>query len=772
MTRQQAAARGRRHETRGRRDARGDGRWQAVPRESLRYNGRVKPSAEVVRALATGQHSDPFAVLGPHRDGQGNVTIRTLLPDAAQVSLVTGAPGDERALPLKSLHPAGLWTITVPEDGARTYRFRVTDRGSRVRDVEDPYRFGSTLSGYDLHLLGEGTHYHVYDKLGAHPARVDGVAGVIFAVWAPNAKRVSVVGDWNDWDGRCHPMRLHPGNGIWELFVPGVGEGARYKYEIIARSGEPLALKADPFAFAFEPDTPRTASVVTELHGYTWQDGEWMAARRRRAAHRAPMSIYEVHIGSWRRAEGGRFLDYRELAEALGDHVTAMGFTHVELLPVTEHPFYASWGYQTIGYYAPTRRYGTPHDFMAFVDRLHQRGIGVILDWVPAHFPNDAHGLAYFDGTHLYEHADPREREHPDWGTRVFNYGRREVANFLIANARFWLDRYHVDGLRVDAVASMIYRDYSRKAGEWIPNMYGGRENLEALAFLRRVNEVIYAEDTGAVTIAEESTAWPQVSRPTYLGGLGFGFKWNMGWMHDVLDYLHHDPIHRKYHHNELTFGLLYAWSESFVLPLSHDEVVHGKGALLAKMPGDDWQRFANLRLLYTFMWAYPGKKLLFMGGEFGQSREWNHDRSLDWHLLDAGPYHRALLLLVTDLNRIYRREPALHQLDTDSAGFAWMDCDDWAQSVVSFARFGVEPGDVVVCVCNFTPVVREGYRVGVPRPGYYTELLNTDGACYGGGDIGNGGGVPAEPVPWHGQPYSVSLTLPPLAALWLRPYA
>ena len=484
------------------------------------------------------------------------------------------------------------------------------------------------------------------------------------------------------------------------------------------------------------------------------------------------MSIYEVHLGSWRRVpeEGERFLDYRELAEQLADYVTAMGFTHVELLPVTEHPFYASWGYQTIGYYAPTRRYGSPQDFMAFVDHLHRRGIGVILDWVPAHFPNDAHGLAYFDGTHLYEHADPKEREHPDWGTRVFNYGRREVANFLIANARFWLERYHIDGLRVDAVASMIYRDYSRKAGEWIPNMYGGRENLEALAFLRRVNEVIYADDSGAMTIAEESTAWPLVSRPTYLGGLGFGFKWNMGWMHDVLDFMHHDPIHRKYHHNQLTLrDALRVVGELRLAALPRRG-----GARQGRAPVQDaGRRLAALRQPAPALRLHVGlsrQEAPVHGGEFGQSREWHHDRSLDWHLLEAGPYHRALSLLVADLNRLYRREPALHQLDADAAGFSWMDCDDWAQSVISFARFAADRNDLVICVANFTPVVREGYRVGVPRPGYYAELLNTDGVCYGGTDVGNGGGIMSEPVPWHGQPHSVLLTLPPLAALWLRP--
>ncbi len=725
----------------------------------------------MIEALVTGEHGDPFSVLGPHPDGTGGLVVRAFLPHAREVDAVP-ADGSDARRPLRAAHKAGLWEVRLPGDFRCPYRLRVTDHDGRVSEVEDPYRFPPTLSDYDLHLLGEGTHYRVYDKLGAHRARLDSVEGTIFAVWAPNAKRVSVVGDWNDWDGRRHPMRLHPANGIWELFVPGVTEGARYKFEILARSQEPLALKTDPFAFAFEPETPRTASVVADLGGYEWHDAEWMDARAGRRAHEAPHAVYEVHLGSWRRAAGDdtRFLDYRELARQLADHVTEMGFTHVELLPVTEHPFYPSWGYQTIGYYAPTRRYGTPKDFMAFVDQLHQRGIGVILDWVPAHFPQDAHGLAYFDGTHLYEHADPREREHPDWGTRVFNYGRWEVENFLIANALFWLERYHVDGLRVDAVASMIYRDYSRKPGEWVPNRYGGRENLEALDFLKRLNEVVYSTQPGAITIAEESTDWAMVSRPVHLGGLGFGFKWNMGWMHDVLEYMRYDPIHRKYHHNQLTFGLLYAWSENFVLPLSHDEVVYGKGSLLHKMPGDDWQRFANLRLLYGFMWAYPGKKLLFMGGEFGQSSEWNHDQSLEWWLLDAGPYHRGLKALVADLNHLYRALPALYQLDSDQAGFAWMDCDDWEQSAISFCRFAKDPTDLVLCVCNFTPVVRRGYRVGVPRPGHYVELVNTDSGFYGGSDVGNAGGVLAEPIPWHGQPYSVQLTLPALAALWLRP--
>ena len=726
-------------------------------------------TAEAIQTLVRGEHGDPFAVLGPHPSPDGGITVRVFMPGAAEVAVVVG-DGASLAHPLKPVHPDGLWEGKIAGQLRGSYRLSVRDRAGHVTEIDDPYRFPSTLSGFDLHLLGEGTHYRVYEKLGAHAATLDGVAGVIFAVWAPNARRVSVVGDWNGWDGRTHPMRLHPGNGVWELFLPGVNEGARYKFEILSGSGAPLALKSDPYAFGFEPDEPRTASVVERLDGFSWSDGAWLAGRAQRQAVDAPMSVYEVHIGSWRHVPeaGHRSLDYREAAEQLADYVTELGFTHVELLPVMEHPFYGSWGYQTLGYYAPTRRFGRPHDFMAFVDHLHARGIGVLLDWVPAHFPRDPHGLAYFDGTYLFEHADPREREHPDWGTRVFNYGRREVANFLIGSALFWLERYHADGLRVDAVASMIYRDYSRKPGEWVPNAYGGRENLEAIAFLKRLNEVVYGTHPGAVTIAEESTAWPMVSRPVHLGGLGFGYKWNMGWMHDMLDYLHHEPVHRKFHHNQLTFGMLYAWSENFVLPLSHDEVVHGKGSLIAKMPGDEWQRFANLRLLYAFMWAYPGKKLLFMGGEFGQSGEWSHDRSLDWHLLGMGPYHRGLQRLVGDLNRLYRAEPSLHQQDCEPEGFAWMDCSDAEQSVVAFARFARDRARPTVCVCNFTPVPRYGYRVGVPVHGLYREVLNSDSGFYGGSDVGNGGVVHSDPIPWHGQPHSLLLTLPPLGAVWL----
>jgi len=734
-------------------------------------------AADTIRALIAGSHRDPFAVLGPHRvavAGRPAVAIRAYLPGAVSVRVV--APGAIAVpLPMARLHPDGLFEAVVTEHAEPfSYRLEVAYAGGAPTVRDDPYRFPPTLGDFDRHLLAEGTHHEAHAKLGAHLRTLDGVEGTVFAVWAPNARRVSVVGDFNAWDGRCHPMRLHPANGVWELFVPGVGEGNRYKYEIVGRDGELLALKADPYAFAFEIETPRTASVVASLEGYAWDDGPWMAERGRRHALGSPIAIYEVHLGSWARVpeERDRFLTYRELAERLAAYVRDLGYTHVELMPVSEHPFYGSWGYQTIGCFAPTRRYGSPIDFMAFVDTLHRHGIGVILDWVPAHFPRDPHGLVWFDGTHLYEHADPRLGEHPDWGTLVFNYGRREVANFLLTNALFWLERYHIDGLRVDAVASMLYLDYSRRPGEWVPNRYGGNENLEAIAFLKRFNEVVYERHPDVLTVAEESTAWPMVSRPTYLGGLGFGFKWNMGWMHDLLDYMHRDPVYRKHHHSQLTFGLLYAFHENFVLPLSHDEVVHGKGALQQKMPGDDAQKFANLRAFYAFMYGHPGKKLLFMGGEFGQTREWSHDRSLDWHLLDAGPYHRGLQHLVRDLNHLYRSERALHEVDFEPAGFEWVDCNDWQSSVVAFLRRARDPRDVVLVVCNFTPLARHGYRVGVPASGFWREVVNTDAHAYGGAGIGNAGGVWAEPVPWHGQSHSVLLTLPALAALILKPGA
>ena len=730
--------------------------------------------ARAMEAIVRGEHGDPFAVLGPHRvttNGRVGTAVRAFVPDARAVRLVgpdvPGAPHE-----MTRVHTEGLFEVVVSGRAAPfAYRLEVDGVDGQRSTVDDPYRFATTLGDYDRHLLAEGTHYEAHERLGAHLRVLDGVAGTVFAVWAPNARRVSVVGDFNGWDGRRYPMRLHPANGIWEVFVPGLGEGERYKYEIITRSGEPVALKADPYAFAFELDTPRTASVVTALE-HQWNDGAWMAERGRRQGHATPIAIYEVHLGSWARApeQGDRFLTYQELAERLAGYVKDMGFTHVELLPVTEHPFYGSWGYQTIGYFAPTRRFGAPHDFMAFVDTLHRHGIGVILDWVPAHFPRDPHGLVYFDGTHLYEHADPRQGEQPDWGTLVFNYGRSEVANFLLSNALFWLDRYHVDGLRVDAVASMLYLDYSRKAGEWVPNRFGGNENLDAVAFLKHFNEVVYARHPDVMTFAEESTSWPMVSRPTHLGGLGFGFKWNMGWMHDLLGYMSREPVHRKHHQSQLSFGLVYAFHENFALPLSHDEVVHGKGSLYQKMPGDAWQKAANLRAFYGFMYGHPGKKLLFMGGEFGQTREWNHDRSLDWHLLDAGPFHLGLQRLVGDLNGVYRRERALHEVDFEPAGFEWVDCNDWQSSVVAFLRRGRDPGDAVLVVSNFTPVVRSDYRVGVPRPGRWRELVNTDADAYGGSGQGNAGGVWAEPKAWHGRPHSLLLTLPPLSTLILKP--
>jgi 1,4-alpha-glucan branching enzyme len=652
------------------------------------------------------------------------------------------------------------------------------------------------LTDYDLYLLGEGNHHRIYEKLGAHVIYQDGTLGTNFAVWAPNARQVSVIGDFNGWQPDTHPLQSRGSSGVWECFIPEVNSGALYKYAITSQFGGFQTEKADPCGFASEI-RPRTASKVWDLAGYGWGDANWLSQRLRSHSLAAPISIYEVHLGSWQRAPsplplspeyggegkdvsppysgergrgdgGNRWLTYRELASKLVEYVQRMGFTHVELMPISEHPFDGSWGYQTVGYFAPTSRFGTPFDFMYLIDTLHRHGIGVILDWVPAHFPKDGHGLVYFDGTHLYEHSDPRQGEQTEWGTNIFNYGRREVANFLTSNALFWLDRYHIDGLRVDAVASMIYLDYSRKAGEWIPNKFGGRENLEAVAFLQRLNERIYADFPDVLTIAEESTAWPMVSRPTYLGGLGFGLKWDMGWMHDTLNYLSREPVHRKYHHNELTFRMIYAFTENFTLPLSHDEVVHGKRSLLSKMPGDDWQKFANLRLLLGWMYAQPGKKLLFMGGEIGQWHEWNHDASLDWHLLDWQP-HRGIQQWVADLNAMLRRQPALHELDCEPAGFEWVDCGDAENSILSFLRKGKRWDESVLVACNFTPVPRWNYRVGVPRGGYWEEVLNSDAPAYGGSGQGNFGGVMAEPTAWHGQGHSLNLTLPPLGMVMFK---
>jgi 1,4-alpha-glucan branching enzyme len=627
----------------------------------------------------------------------------------------------------------------------------------------------SLLTDHDTYLFKEGSHFRLFEKLGSHAAAVDGVKGIQFAVWAPNAKAVFVIGDFNGWNPHTHPLRPRwDASGIWEGFVTGVEAPTVYKYRIVSNHNDYEVQKGDPYAFRWE-QPPRTGSVVCNLD-YQWNDGDWMQGRSRHNALDSPMAILEVHPGSWRRMiqEGHRFLNYRELAHRLAEYVTEMGFTHVELMPVMEHPFYGSWGYQITGFFAPTSRYGIPQDFMYLVDHLHQNGIGVILDWVPSHFPSDQHGLVYFDGTHLYEHADSREGFHPEWKSHIFNYGRHEVQSFLISNALFWLDRYHVDGLRVDAVASMLYRDYARSDGDWIPNRYGGRENLEAIGFLQRLNHVVYERFPDVQVIAEESTAWPMVTRPTHVGGLGFGLKWNMGWMHDTLDYFSKDSVFRKYHHDQLTFSLWYAFTENFMLPLSHDEVVHGKGSLLRKMPGDDWQKFANLRLLLGYMYAHPGKKLLFMGGEFGQWDEWYHDQSLDWNLLEHRP-HQGMRDWVRDLNRFYRGEPALQERDFDAGGFAWVDVHDWEQSVISFVRKGREPGDTVLTVCNLTPVPRGSYRIGAPAGGYWAEVLNSDAAVYGGSGQGNLGGLETDSFASHGFPQSLSLTLPPLGILFLK---
>lgn len=623
------------------------------------------------------------------------------------------------------------------------------------------------LTSDDLYLFNEGTHSRLYRKLGAHPAEPGTTRGIEFAVWAPNARSISVIGDFNDWDPARHPLRPRGASGIWEGVVPEAETGQRYKYHVVGSSGLGVD-KSDPFAF-FTEVPPETASIIWDLD-YEWGDSDWMAERGARNSAEAPISIYEVHLGSWMRVpeEGNRSLSYRELAPRLASYVKEAGFTHVEFLPIMEHPFFGSWGYQVTAFFAPDSRYGSPQDFMFLVDYLHQQGIGIILDWVPSHFPMDIHSLAAFDGTHLYEHANPMQGFHPDWNSLIFNYGRNEVRSFLLSSIIFWLERYHADGIRVDAVASMLYLDYSRPAGQWIPNEFGGRENLEAIEFLRQMNATVYREFPDVQTIAEESTAWPMVSRPLYVGGLGFGMKWDMGWMHDTLNYFARDPIHRSYHHNELTFRLMYAFTENFVLPLSHDEVVHLKGSILAKMPGDDWRKFANLRLLYAYMWAQPGKKLLFMGGEFGQWREWQHDEQLQWFLLEQ-PMHQGTLRWVSDLNRLYREEPALHQLDFDSAGFRWLDANDAPNSVLSFFRLSRRPEDMVLCLYNMTPLPRQGYRVGVPFRGRWRELLNSDAAIYGGSDVGNYGGVQTQPVPYHGQPRSLVVTLPPLGAVFLK---
>jgi 1,4-alpha-glucan branching enzyme len=713
-----------------------------------------EPLVRIVEA----RHHDPFEVLGRHQEGD-KVTVRTFLPKAERVRI------DETGFSLERVPYTDLFQGTgSPTDLPPRYHLTWTDREGLEHRIRDPYSLAPLLGDLDLHLFGEGRHWHAYRMLGAHPMEAEGCVGVRFAVWAPSAARVSIVGDFNDWDGRMHPMRARGGTGVWELFIPDLEIGSLYKFEIRTPEGYVL-VKADPYAFRFQV-RPDTACVITGASDYQWADARWMQQRATRDWQREPMSVYEVHLGSWRQHADGGFLNYRELADRLSDYVQEMGFTHVELLPITEHPLDASWGYQTTGYFAPSSRFGSPDDFRYFVDRLHQAGIGVILDWVPAHFPRDDFALARYDGTSLYEHADPRQGEHRDWGTLIFNYGRNEVKNFLLASALFWLEEFHLDGLRVDAVASMLYLDYSKSEGDWIPNKYGGRENLEAVEFLRELNVVTHDRHPGSLMVAEESTAWPAVSHPTYLGGLGFSMKWNMGWMHDTLSYMEKDPIYRHYHHDLLTFGLLYLFTENFVLPFSHDEVVHGKKSMLDKMPGDAWRRFASLRLLYTYMFAYPGKKLLFMGCEFAQGREWNFAEELDWYLLDREQHH-GVQRLVQDLNRLYLAHSALFDMDFDPHGFEWIDCHDSSQSVLSFLRKDRE-GRVAVAAFNFTPVPRQDYRIGVPLPGFYRELLNSDADTYGGSNVGNSGGIPAEPRPWMNRDHSIPLRLPPLGGLLL----
>jgi 1,4-alpha-glucan branching enzyme len=724
------------------------------------FDHGLDPAA--TESLVHGRHHDPFAVLGPHPSGSGQV-VRSFQPAAERVELVDRHAGQVLA-ELTRVHPAGLFAAPMPADVP--YMLRIHD-GSFVRETEDPYSFGPVLGDLDLHLLAEGRHHELGQCLGAHMTEHEGVRGVRFAVWAPNARRVSVVGTFNAWDGRCHPMRLRHVCGVWEIFIPRVLPGTLYKYELIGPAGDLLPQKADPVAAATE-EPPATASVVATPSCMTWSDGAWIAGRAARQSAPAPMSIYEVHALSWIRAHEPGRCGWDVLTDRLVPYAAGMGFTHLELLPIMEHPFAGSWGYQPLGQFAPTARLGPPEAFARFVDGCHQAGLGVILDWVPAHFPNDAHGLIRFDGTPLYEHADPREGFHPDWNTMVYNLGRNEVRGFLIGSALHWLERYHVDGLRVDAVASMLYRDYSRRAGEWLPNRYGGRENLEAIDFLRELSRTVAGRCPGALLIAEESTAWPGVTHAPASGGLGFDFKWNMGWMHDTLRYMKEDPVHRRYHHDDMTFGLVYAFSERFVLPLSHDEVVYGKRSLLGRMPGDRWQRFANLRAYLGFMWSHPGKKLLFMGGEFAQEAEWNHDSSLEWDRLDD-PAHRGVQHLVRDLNHLYAATPSLHRRDAEPAGFRWVVLDDRAQSVLAWLRFGEAADPPILAVCNFTPVPRHGYQVGVPQAGPWHEVLNTDAAAYGGAGIGNGGRVVAHETPSHGLPAALDLTVPPLATLILR---
>ncbi len=726
-------------------------------------------TAEEIEAIVGGYHGDAFRILGPHsvgkRRNQPRWEVRAFLPQAesADVVVTDAASGEERC-PMSKRHAQGFFCALM-NGQQRDYRIVARLWDGREILLEDPYRFGPQISDTDLYLHTEGTLNLAYRAFGAHTTVVQGVAGVRFAVWAPNAENVTLAGEFNEWDVRRHPMRRRNG-GVWEIFVPGLAAGTAYKYHVRSRFAGFQQLKADPYAFYCETP-PNSASVVWDIDKYQWQDADWMEARAKHDLLKSPVAIYEVHLESWMRGPRGQPLTYRELAVSLVRYVKQMGYTHIELLPMMEHPFSGSWGYQVIGYYAPTSRFGTPDDFKFFVDSCHREGIGIIADWVPAHFPKDAHGLVFFDGTALYEHADPRKGEHRDWGTLIFNYGRNEVRAFLISNALFWLNEYHIDGLRVDAVASMLYLDYSRQPGEWIPNQYGGNENLEAIDFLRRFNELAH-QVPGAFTVAEESTAFPGVSKPVYLNGLGFTMKWNMGWMHDMLEYFSNDPIYRKYHHNAITFSLLYAFTENFVLPISHDEVVHGKRALFSKMPGDEWRQFANVRAFLAYMWAHPGKKLLFMGQDIGQREEWSHDRGVRWELLEFD-LHRKLQSLMQALNRLYHANPAMYQVDFHYTGFEWVDFHDWENSIIAFLRRAEDPDDFILFCCNFTPVARQGYDFGVPAEGFYEEILNTDSELFGGSNLGNGGLVSSKPVPKHNRPQSISVTLPPLAVVAFR---
>ncbi|MEL7496391.1 MAG: 1,4-alpha-glucan branching protein GlgB [Planctomycetota bacterium] len=738
--------------------------------------------ADVFQRISAGRIDNPHDWLGPvyatsnsssdsdeATQSSGDVLVRTFQPQAEQAWLVS--PDEQTTMPMTRIHPDGLFEASCDPDTYQTssgrYKFRFA-QGDHTMTVHDPYAFEPLLTDLDLHLFNEGNHDRIYERLGAHRRTIDGVTGVNFAVWAPNAKSISVVGDFNEWDERRHPMRKRIPSGIWELFVPDISDGEIYKFKLVNCFDQAVE-KSDPYGFYSELP-PRTASVVTNLDQYEWSDDDWMQRRRESDCLEQPISVYELHLGSWRQDETktNGWKNYRELAHEIVDYCQQMGYTHIELMPVSEHPFTGSWGYQTVGYFACTSRYGTPKDLMYFVDHCHQNNLGVIIDWVPAHFPKDIHGLAKFDGSELYEHADPRQGEHPDWDTLIFNYDRNEVRNFLVSNALFWLDKYHIDGLRVDAVASMLYLDYSRNEGEWIPNKYGGRENLGAIEFMKTMNERVHQEFPGALTIAEESTAWGGVSRPTYAGGLGFSFKWNMGWMNDSLRYFRKDPVHRRYHHDELTFSLIYAFTENFMLPFSHDEVVHGKGSLLDQMPGDLWQKFANLRLLYSYMWTHPGKKLMFMGCEFGQWNEWNCNTELQWDLLQWESHH-GLQKMVADLNRIYREQPALYEVDFETQGFEWIDHMNREASVLGYVRRAKDPNDFVLVACNFTPTVHTDYRLGVPEPGQYREIFNSDSTYYGGSNQGNGLGMTAEPIAAQGHDYSIAVKLSPLGVTMIK---